>query len=89
MTSQEKRYPAFNDVDKMPFGKFEGELLQDVPASYLNWLYGNMDDIADTSKIIAQDISKAENLPYSRKNRLKLYNYIHNSMDAIKMELNR
>ena len=30
-----------NDTDKMPFGKYKGELMQDVPASYLHWLWSN------------------------------------------------
>lgn len=38
MTTQEKRKPAYNDLDRMPFGKYKDELLQDVPASYLLWL---------------------------------------------------
>jgi len=30
-----------NDTDKMPFGKYKGEPMQDVPASYLHWLWSN------------------------------------------------
>ena len=30
-----------NDTDKMPFGKYRGEPMQDVPASYLHWLWSN------------------------------------------------
>lgn len=37
MKSEKK--PAYNDLDKMPFGKHKGELLQDVPVSYLHWWY--------------------------------------------------
>lgn len=29
------------DFDKMPFGKHKGELMQDVPASYLHYLWQN------------------------------------------------
>lgn len=29
------------DLDPMPFGKFKGNLMQDVPASYLHWLWSN------------------------------------------------
>ena len=29
------------DTDKMPFGKYKGEEMQDVPASYLHWLWTN------------------------------------------------
>jgi uncharacterized protein (DUF3820 family) len=29
------------DTSKMPFGKYKGQLMQDVPASYLHWLWSN------------------------------------------------
>ncbi len=32
------------DTDKMPFGKYKGEEMQDVPASYLHWLWTNGKD---------------------------------------------
>ena len=38
MTLGEKRQPALTDLDPMPFGKFKGTPMQDVPASYLRWL---------------------------------------------------
>lgn len=28
-----------SDTDAMPFGKYKGEPMQDVPASYLHWLW--------------------------------------------------
>ena len=31
----------FDDLDKMPFGKHAGIVMQDVPASYLHWLWSN------------------------------------------------
>ena len=34
----EKRKPALIDTDRMPFGKYKGKLLQDVPCHYLKWL---------------------------------------------------
>ena len=34
-----KRSPALTDTDKMPFGVHKGKLMQDVPASYLAWLW--------------------------------------------------
>lgn len=30
-----------DDTDPMPFGKFKGLSMQDVPASYLHWLWSN------------------------------------------------
>lgn len=32
------------DTDPMPFGKHKGEMMQDVPASYLHWLWGEKKD---------------------------------------------
>ena len=33
----------YTDQTKMPFGKHKGMKLIDVPASYLEWLYYNVD----------------------------------------------
>lgn len=63
MTSQDKRYPALADLDPMPFGKFKGKPMQDVPATYLRWLKNE-----GCSNVLVA-------------------NYIHNSWDAIQMEL--
>lgn len=63
MTKQDKKYPALEDTSPMPFGKFKGTPMQDVPASYLRWLK-------------EQGCHNTE-----------VANYIHNSWDAIKMEL--
>lgn len=32
---------SLSDTDKMPFGKHKGTPMQDVPASYLHWLWTN------------------------------------------------
>lgn len=66
MMNYEKRYPALSDTDKMPFGKFKGQPLQDVSPAYLLWLY-------ESTAIKGTNPS--------------LYNYIHNSLDAIRLEL--
>lgn len=34
-----KKVEPLKDTDLMPFGKYQGEEMQDVPASYLIWLY--------------------------------------------------
>jgi uncharacterized protein (DUF3820 family) len=36
------------DMDLMPFGKYKGKPMQDVPASYLHWLWteGLKDQVA-------------------------------------------
>lgn len=63
MTSQDKRSPALDDLDIMPFGQHQGRPMQDVPPRYLLWLHeqGCSDE--------------------------RVANYIHNSMDAIRMEV--
>jgi hypothetical protein len=38
MLKSNKRQPALTDLDPMPFGKFKGVPMQDVPPSYLQWL---------------------------------------------------
>lgn len=32
---------ALTDRNVMPFGKYKGERMEDVPASYLHWLWTN------------------------------------------------
>lgn len=32
---------VLTDTSPMPFGKHKGQLMQDVPASYLHWLWNN------------------------------------------------
>lgn len=31
--------PKLEDTSPMPFGKHKGKLMQDVPATYLHWLW--------------------------------------------------
>ena len=33
-----------NDLSPMPWGKYKGTLMQDVPASYLFWLWAEAED---------------------------------------------
>lgn len=64
MRTDQKRNPAYTDEDIMPWGKYEGRKLKDVPASYLVWLY--------------------DRRPLQS---VKLQNYIWNSQDALRMEI--
>jgi hypothetical protein len=32
---------SISDMDPMPFGKYKGTLMQDVPAGYMHWLWSN------------------------------------------------
>ena len=45
------------DTDEMPFGKYKGEQMQDVPASYLHWLWTNGKD-KDTRCLVADYIRR-------------------------------
>jgi len=86
MLTKDKRSPAFEDTDKMPFGKHEGKPLSDVPAYYLMWLYKemlpnykNFELTTHTSTV--QGMTTEETLK-----RVKLFNYMWNSMDALNEE---
>ena len=43
--------PKFTDETLMPFGKFAKTKLEDVPASYLLWLYDKMKDDDDKVRL--------------------------------------
>lgn len=52
-----------NDDDLMPFGKYKGEMMQDVPADYLHWLWiGGMKDRVRTSNVAAYIYNNMEHL---------------------------
>lgn len=42
-----KKEPAYTDVDKMPWGKHRGVAMQDVPTDYLAWLWHNEGGCSD------------------------------------------
>ena len=41
MSRELKGLPPLTDTDQMPSGKHKGELMQDVPAEYLRYIYDN------------------------------------------------
>jgi hypothetical protein len=48
-----------HDLSKMPFGKYRGQPMQDVPASYLHWLWSQgkeHDKQCPVAKYIRQNI---------------------------------
>lgn len=47
---ENRREPTLNDTDKMPFGKYQGTPMQDVPPSYLKWLYEEIEKGGTTEK---------------------------------------
>jgi uncharacterized protein (DUF3820 family) len=40
----ERKYPALTDTSLMPFGKYKGHAMQDVPTSYLHWCWHSVAD---------------------------------------------
>lgn len=51
------------DDDKMPFGKYKGQLMQDVPVNYLHWFWHNGDKQSEVGEYIKSNLSalKTEN----------------------------
>ncbi|HEX9232686.1 MAG TPA: DUF3820 family protein [Blattabacteriaceae bacterium] len=84
MTKQDKRNPCFEDTSLMVFGKYKNQLLQDIPASYFRWLK----DILEKEGYNYNPPEKLYNSMKSfEQDKVKLYNYIWNSQDALQMEL--
>lgn len=51
---------TLTDLDPMPWGKYKGEPMQDVPASYLHWLWVNgmdKDRLAPVAVYIREHLS--------------------------------
>lgn len=44
------------DDSKMPYGKYSGQRMIDVPASYLLWLYDNNKCSGEVKKYIQENI---------------------------------
>lgn len=80
MRTENKRQPAYNDLSLMPFGKYKGEPLQDIPASYLQWLW--RDGIRDFSR----NTTEGKDTPISVREKILLGNYIWNSQNALEEE---
>lgn len=83
MNTAFKRSPAFADTDLMPFGKHKGEPLQDVPARYLAWLYGELRNEGFNKPMNREE---AAGIPHYIMDKIKLANYIYNAQDAIAQE---
>ena len=47
-----------SDTDKMPFGKYKGQPMQDVPASYLFWFWTEKGMKADKNSPVADYIRR-------------------------------
>lgn len=47
--------PKFNDLTPMPFGQYKGKPLQDIPASYLHWLYHKADGLDNRIKTYIEE----------------------------------
>ncbi len=76
---REQRQPAFEDTDKMPFGCHKDKPLQDVPVGYLHWLWCNGLNVESCSMPSGVLFDRAPG-------RLRVANYIWNSLDALKKD---
>lgn len=52
---------TLTDTDKMPFGKYEGTLMQDIPCHYLHWYFGNVNSDAPKQKAVREYILNSLN----------------------------
>lgn len=48
--------PAFTDHTPMPFGKYKGKAMINVPAVYLLWLFNNGCDHAGVKRYITDNL---------------------------------
>lgn len=59
---------TLDDYDKMPFGKYKGVEMINVPASYLLWLYNNekcsgavLNYIVDNMDVLEKEVEASKN----------------------------
>lgn len=52
----EKKTNSYTDDTQMPFGKYKGEKMANVPASYLVWLYDNNKCFGELKEYIEDNI---------------------------------
>ena len=64
-----KRSPALTDTDPMPFGKYKGTLMQDVPPDYLAWLWNQHCSHIEVSNYIYNSID-ALNMELSEEKQI-------------------
>jgi len=43
---------------KMPYGKFSGRVIEDLPTSYLKWIAENWDEKTEQGKLICKTADK-------------------------------
>jgi uncharacterized protein (DUF3820 family) len=68
------------DDSLMPFGKHEGDKMEDIPASYLLWLHGQL-----TDKI--NDYNSGKRTRFLTKVQYAVYLYIQENYDVLIQEL--
>lgn len=69
-----------SDIDQMPFGKFIGTPLQDVPVNYLHYLW----TAANFSKIKLDKVP--DNASKHQINSFQVAEYINRNLDVLKDE---
>ena len=68
----------------MTFGKYKGQPLQDIPATYLRWLKGVLDNESYSNNPKTEVFNSMKSW---EQDKVKIYNYIWNAQDALQMEL--
>ncbi len=66
------KHTALTDQSPMPFGKYKGVVMENVPASYLLWLH---DEIRNQTM-------------YEGSDKQRVAAYVANNMDVLYKELN-
>lgn len=70
MNLTDKRYPAMDDLDVMPWREYKGIPFKDIPADYLSGLFCGL---KSAGRFITID-------------RQKIYNYLHNNSEALQQK---
>ena len=80
--------PVLTDTDPMPFGKCAGQPMQDVPASYLHWLWHQeqRNTYAVFSSSGLHRATTEKHIPTVSNKTLAVRDYIKRSMSALQQE---
>lgn len=79
---------VLTDTDPMPFGKFAGQPMQDVPASYLHWLWHQepRNPYAVFSSFGLHRATTEKHIPTVSNNTLAVRDYIKRNLSDLQLE---
>ena len=69
------------DDSPMPWGKYKGEKMANVPAAYLLWLYDSNQCSKDVKVYIKENYDVLEAEIAAEKHRIEIYRLKHNDHD--------